>query len=436
MMRFGSICSGIEAATQAWGPMGWKCEFTAEIEKFPSNILTHHYKDSPNHGDITKFKEWPSHTIDILFGGTPCQSFSVAGLRKGLDDPRGNLMLTYLAIASKYQPKWLVWENVPGVLSSNGGKDFGTFLGGLGQLGYGFSYRVLDAQYFGVAQRRRRVFVVGCLGDWRRAAAVLFERESLCGNPAPSRKKGKEIAPTIRAGAPNGSRGKGARSGDSKDELIVGTLCSDSHPGHYRGQDAYTGRLIPHCMATGQAGAEIGIGIGTTLNCNHEAPIIAIHGTQDPCVNEDVAFALGRNSGQENAIAIQNATRGKSQNGLGVSEPGQPMFTLDQCSQHAIAFERRMVRTTGGQPSVELNGCLRADENSGDGAPCVASKMKVRRLTPRECERLQGFPDDYTLIPVGKKMSADRPRYKAIGNSMAVPCMAWIGKRIQEVHSL
>ena len=193
-MKYLSLCSGIEAATVAWHPLGWEAVAYSEIEKFPSQVLAHHYPQTPNLGDMTKFKEWNlGSDVDVLVGGTPCQSFSVAGLRKGLDDPRGNLMLTYLAIADKYRPKWLVWENVPGVLSSNGGKDFGTFLGGLGELGYGFTYRVLDAQYFGVAQRRKRVFVVGCLGSWQRAAAVLFERHSLQRNIEPSRGKRESV---------------------------------------------------------------------------------------------------------------------------------------------------------------------------------------------------------------------------------------------------
>ena len=190
-------------------------------------MLAHHYPDVPNYGDMTKHKEWKNDgTVELICAGTPCQSFSVAGLRKGLDDPRGNLTLTYLAVLAQYRPRWMVWENVPGVLSVDGGKVFGAFLGGLAELGYGFAYRVLDAQYFGVAQRRRRVFVVGYLGDWRPAAAVLFERESLCWNPAPSREAGKGIAPTIRSGAENGGRGHGARSGDSKDELICAVISS------------------------------------------------------------------------------------------------------------------------------------------------------------------------------------------------------------------
>lgn len=196
-MRYLSICSGIEAATVAWHTLGWKPVAFSEIEKFPSSVLAHHYSGVPNLGDMTKFKEWNIEPIDVLVGGTPCQSFSVAGLRKGLDDPRGNLMLTYLAIAERYRPEWLVWENVPGVLSSNGGQDFGAFLGGLAELGYGFAYRVLDAQYFGVAQRRRRVFVVANSRSWQRAAAVLFERHSLQGHPAPSREKRKDVAGTI-----------------------------------------------------------------------------------------------------------------------------------------------------------------------------------------------------------------------------------------------
>ena len=177
-MKYLSVCSGIEAATQAWHPLGWEPVAFSEIERFPAAVLAHRYPHVPNWGDMTKFEEWPDADVDVLAGGTPCQSFSVGGLRKGLADPRGSLMLTYLAIAAKYRPRWIVWENVVGVLSSNGGRDFGTFLGGLGEIGYGFAYRVLDAQYFGLAQQRPRVFVVGHI-DWMRAAAVLFEPESL-----------------------------------------------------------------------------------------------------------------------------------------------------------------------------------------------------------------------------------------------------------------
>ena len=215
-MKYLSVCSGVEAATLAWEPLGWEPVAFSEIESFPCALLAHHYPYVPNWGDMTKFKEWPDAAIDVLVGGTPCQSFSVAGLRKGLDDPRGNLCLTYLAIADRYRPNWLVWENVPGVLSSAEGRDFGSFIGGLEQLGYHAAWRVLDAQFVrvdglerAVPQRRRRVFVVGYLGDWRRAAAVLFERESLRWDNPPSRKTGQRIAPTVEARANAGGAGWG-----------------------------------------------------------------------------------------------------------------------------------------------------------------------------------------------------------------------------------
>ena len=201
-MRYLSVCSGIEAVSVAWPD--WTPVAFSEIDPFPCAVLAHHYPHVPNWGDMTKFKEWPDADIDVLVGGTPCQSFSVAGLRAGLADPRGNLMLTYLAIAERYRPEWVVWENVPGVLSSNGGRDFATFLCGLAELGYGWAYRVLDAQYFGVAQRRRRVFVVGSAGGWASAAAVLFERDCLQGNPAPSREAREGVTGTLNSHSTGG----------------------------------------------------------------------------------------------------------------------------------------------------------------------------------------------------------------------------------------
>jgi DNA (cytosine-5)-methyltransferase 1 len=204
-VKYLSVCSGIEAATVAWHPLGWEPVAFSEIEKFPSAVLAHHYPTVPNWGDMTKFKEWPDADINVLVGGTPCQSFSVAGLRKGLDDPRGNLMLTYLAIADRYRPKWLVWENVPGVLSSNGGKDFGTFLGGLGQLGYGFAYRVLDAQYirtqcfpWAVAQRRRRVSLSDVLETGEVPQRYFLSAKACQGILRRAEKRGKALPEALR----------------------------------------------------------------------------------------------------------------------------------------------------------------------------------------------------------------------------------------------
>jgi DNA (cytosine-5)-methyltransferase 1 len=404
-LRFGSVCSGIEAASCAWHPLGLRAAFVSEIEPFPSAVLAHHYPTVPNLGDMTKFKEWPHAAIDLLVGGTPCQSFSVAGLRKGLADPRGNLMLTYLAIAERYAPRWLVWENVPGVLSSNGGRDFGAFLGTLAQLGYGFAYRVLDAQFFGVAQRRRRVFVVGHLGDWRRAAAVLFERESLLGNPAPSRETGKGIAPTLSARTKGGG-GLGTDF-DCDGGLIAGALCADSHPGSYSGQDAYTGRLVAHALCgEGFDASEDGTGRGTPLvpvpfdttqitsRTNRSNPRAG-----DPCH----PIAAGAHP-----PAIAFDCKASGQNGFGVGEIASTMRSMGHHGSH----------------------------QNGGGHQAVMHSTGVRRLTPRECERLQGFPDDYTRITVRGKPAADGPRYKALGNSMAVPVMRWIGERIELVESL
>ena len=405
-MKYGSVCSGVEAATAAWHPLGWKPQWFSEIEKFPSAVLAHHYPDVPNLGDMTQFKEWPiDRSIDLLVGGTPCQSFSVAGLRKGLDDPRGNLMLTYLAIAAQYQPKWLVWENVPGVLSSQRGRDFGTFLGALGQLGYGFAYRVLDAQYFGVAQRRRRVFVVGYLGDWRRAAAVLFERESLSGHPAPSREAGEKAAPTVTQGAPF------SRTGNQRVEAEA---------------------IVAQCLTTRTGSAydptteTLPIAFGAQNSAN-----------QGDSVSTEVTPTLDKS--KTPAVAIQNATRGASQNGLGITTDG-PMYTLDVGSQHAVAIQAQALKEK--QPKSQGFGIDDSDVSytltSGD-RHAVGTQSAVRRLTPIECERLQGFPDNFTQIPWRNKPAEDcpdGPRYKAMGNSMAVPVMRWIGERIQMVESL
>jgi DNA (cytosine-5)-methyltransferase 1 len=390
-MKYGSVCSGVEAATVAWHSLGWQPQWFSEIEKFPSAVLKHHYPAVPNHGDMTKFKEWnDDRPIDVLVGGTPCQSFSVAGLRKGLDDPRGNLMLTYLAIAERYAPKWIVWENVRGVLSSNKGRDFGTFLGALGQLGYGFAYRVLDAQYFGVAQRRKRVFVVGYLGDWRRAAAVLFERESLRGYPAPRREAGQKVAPTVTTGAPF------SRTGNQSVECLEA--------------------IVP----LGYTSSSFGV----------FQPIAFSSKQQSMKTSDNVANTLGANDYKEpQAVAIQNATRGASQNGLGITTDG-PMYTLDVGSQHAVATHD----VAGTMLSRASSGGFSNSIDHAAAGYMALQKSQVRRLTPIECERLQGFPDNYTDIRLNDKQTPDGPRYKSMGNSMAVPVMRWIGRRIQMVE--
>ena len=379
-MRYLSVCSGIEAATTAWHELGWEPVAFSEIEPFPSAVLKHHYPDVPNLGDMTKFKEWDIGTIDLLVGGTPCQSFSVAGLRKGLEDPRGNLALTYVGILDKFKPKWFIWENVPGVLSSGSGRDFGSFLGALGQIGYGFAYRVLDAQYFGVAQRRRRVFVVGCLGDWRSAAAVLFEPESLRGDSAPSREAGQKVAPAVSTGAPF------SRTENERVEC-----------------DAIVPTFVP-----------------SVANCLETTSHDYSRADGFNMIAKPIALA-------ENTIGRQPQNGG---NGDGFTVGG-PMYTLNATGVHGVAQPTTFALDEYNQSGHE-EVCYPLRTAMGDGIPKVnLPNMAVRRLTPVECERLQGFPDNYTNIPWRKAAeSPDGPRYKALGNSMAVPVMKWIGKRI------
>ena len=412
-MNYLSVCSGIEAATVAWHPLGFNPVGFSEIESFPSQVLKHHYPEVTNYGDMTKFKEWQIEpNVDVLVGGTPCQSFSVAGLRKGLDDPRGNLMLTYLAIAKQYRPRWLVWENVPGVLSSAEGRDFGSFLGGLAICGYGFAYRVLDAQYFGVAQRRKRVFVVGYLGDWRPAAAVLFERASLQGNPEPSRKKGQGASTCSTSGVD-----------ESGIQLTVGTLCADTHPGSYSGQDAYTGRLVPTGVPEVMATL-----LSSTAGISRPGNAVTEHETYIPMTS---AYSI-REDAKANTFS---ATELEVANALKALQPSLQSHHSQTFIAQPVGFENS--RRDGVRLYGDVTNTLQAFSGTGGGnTPMIQTTMAVRRLTPVECERLQGFPDHYTDIKPRGKPTADGPRYKALGNSMAVPVMGWIGERIQKVEDL
>ncbi len=447
-MKYLSVCSGVEAATVAWHPLGWDPIGYAEIETFPSAVLSHHYPTVPNLGDITKYKEWNLNgTVELLVGGTPCQAFSVAGLRKGLEDPRGNLTLVYTGILDRFKPKWFVWENVPGVLSSNGGRDFGSFLGAVAELGYGFAYRVLDAQYFGVPQRRRRVFVVGCLGDWVSPSKVLFEQDCLSGNTEESRKKRERVA----------------HASSSSVGGNVETFNRQSHSQFGSDPLASTVKARDHKQFTDLVVYE-----------THPADS-RVKEMGDVCQTVTSRWGTG---GGNVPIALQDVSgRDKAQNGRGWSEENV-MYTLDAAATQGVAygFEPGIAKREGNPNrfSEELCPTLRAEmgdnqasvaysiredakANNFSATPLqvtpalqalrpsvqshhaqtfIAEQMAVRRLTPVECERLQGFPDNYTNIPWrGKPESPDSLRYKAMGNSMAVPCMKWIGQRIERVNN-
>jgi len=354
-MRYLSVCSGIEAASVAWEPLGWKPVAFSEIAQFPCSVLSERYPHVPNFGDMTKFEEWDIEpgSIDILVGGTPCQSFSIAGLRGGLEDQRGNLALTYCRILQKFKPRWFVFENVPGVLSSNKGRDFGSILGAMAELGYGCCWSVRDAQYFGVPQRRRRVFVVGCLNDWRRAAEVLFEPGCVSGDSKKGRDKKKNIA---------------------------GSLASRTTAGGGLGTDFDL-----------DGGLQVVGTIKSTHSNNGEASHIVAAITSRP---------YSDSAAKESKLVVAFSGRNRGDDGRGYDRP--PNVTGD----------------IAGTVDTVKPGCV--------AGPTIG----VRRLTPLECEKLQGFPPGWTAVTHRGKPAADSPRYKAIGNSMAVPVMRWIGERL------
>tara|TARA_R110000850_G_scaffold23358_1_gene69080 strand:- start:16630 stop:17853 length:1224 start_codon:yes stop_codon:yes gene_type:complete len=401
-MIYGSVCSGIEAASMAWQPLGWTPAFFSEIDKFPSAVLAHHHGSNmpgdevtgngvPNYGDMTKFEGWPDHAIDVLVGGTPCQDYSLAGNRLGMAGARGSLTLDYIKIAARYRPRYFVWENVCGVLSSNDGKDFARFLGdfsgtsieapadGWKNAGiiqgdanaYGLAYRVLDAQFvrvdgFGraVPQRRRRVFVVGYLGDYRRAAAVLFDGESMSGNSAPSRKKEKGLA-----GKPEGSPDLTCARMTAFGEYVEDGTASTVKARDYK--DA--------------------------------TDLIAFNSREDPEVTFDRSGPLGASLPQAQAVAFD--LRGRD---------GGAQFEGPHMTANIRAASR------------------------GSSHSYVCDRV-VRRLIPVECERLQGFPDNHTQISWGGKPADQCPdghRYKALGNTMAINCMRVIGRRIEMVEKI
>ncbi|MEA5224569.1 Dam family site-specific DNA-(adenine-N6)-methyltransferase [Enterobacter cloacae] len=498
-MRYGSVCSGIEAASVAWESLGWLPAWFAEIEAFPSAVLANHWPDVANLGDMTKIaaavRTGDVAAPDVLVGGTPCQAFSIAGLRNGLDDERGQLTLSYVELANAIDDKRrergedeaiIVWENVPGVLSSKDNA-FGCFLAGLagesselqpagGKWTHAgcvsgpqriIAWRVLDAQFFGVAQRRKRVFVVASARNGFDPAAVLFELNSLRRDTPPSREAEKAIAAlTARGVGTCGADDNQAQAGHILP--VIGALAAHSFTGGAGGrpEGAAVGHFIP-TFGGGNCSGPINVAACLTAKgqrIDFEVETFAVHGTQDPDTNRELAHTLGRNNGQENAcIAFSYKDHG--------SDAAVDMAPTLRAGNHdtshanggqppaiAYAFKAGQGAKAGGIGYQEEQSPTLTSASSGTNlAPAVIQSLAVRRLTPRECERLQGFPDDHTLVPYGRRITpekmdrdfakylmrggkltfeeccgraADGPRYKAIGNSMAVPVMRWIGERI------
>ena len=451
-MRFGSVCSGIEAASVAWHPLGWEAAWLSEIEPFPRAVLAHHYPDVPNLGDMTKLPEMIAsgqvEAPDIFCGGTPCQAFSVAGMRRSLDDARGNLSLTFCEIAGEIDAVRLVrgepaaivfWENVPGVLSTKDNA-FGCFLAGLAGeddplvppggkwtnagcvLGpqRTVAWRVLDAQYFGVAQRRRRVFVVASARKGFDPAAVLFEWDGVRRDTAPSR-EARQVAPTIPA---RSTAGGGLGTDFDCDGGVVQVCPTLRAGGNRTGGDRPPGTdvdtadsLIVQTAHTlrgeGFDASEDGTGRGT------------------PLVAATLNAAMGKGKNGQDVGALVPAIVGQAMSAKWAKGSAGPAG-----DEHhnlipvPIAFPERMSGTQCAS-SENVSPSLGALNPTA-----VATQWAVRRLTPRECERLMGLPDGHTGVPHKGKPAADGPRYKALGNSWAINAARWIGERIASVDCI
>jgi DNA (cytosine-5)-methyltransferase 1 len=467
VIRFGSVCSGIEAASVAWHPLGWQAAWLAEIEPFPCAVLAHHYPDVPNLGDMTSIQRrlltGEIEAPDVLTGGTPCQAFSVAGKRESLADARGNLSLIFCEIADAIDhvrhargdaPGIIVWENVPGVLSTRDNA-FGCFLGALAGSGcelqpaggkwtdagcvYGpartVAWRVLDAQYFGLAQRRKRVFVVASARDGFDPAAVLFESDGVRRDSAPRREAGQSAT----RGAGDGVEG-GGWCDVAKPVLAVGNGLNPldetiiAHTLRGEGFDASedgTGRGTPLVPSNGATWRGDGCDNLVAFSCKDHG---ADAGELAPTLRAMGHGDSHANGGGQVAVAFHCDAQADQLPGPETDITASASLT---CSQRAaVAYDVLGVPASIGAKETDLHTCLRGrppGQSEGSTTTVVQQAMQVRRLTPRECERLQGFPDDYTLIPWRKKPAADcpdGPRYKALGNSWAVPCARWIGARI------
>lgn len=518
-VTYGSVCSGIEAASVAWHCLGWQPAWFAEIEKFPSAVLAYRWPDVSNLGDMTQIaaaiRAGKIEAPDVLVGGTPCQAFSVAGLRNGLADERGQLTLAFVELVNAIDekrreqgksPVIVVWENVPGVFSSKDNA-FGCFLAGLAgescalespgkrwsNAGYvlgperAIAWRVLDAQFFGVAQRRRRVFVVATARGDIDPAKILFESEGLRRNSPPSRKTRQILTSDAGYRVTNGSHWDGEHNphptlnqsfntggiGAINQELfsqrgsgIVGAFRMRAFGDDASDETASTVKARDNKDAPDLAVTYSDVSRTLLAKSNDSMDdtlqTYAIHGTQDPCTLSNMAHTLGRNHGQENAV-IAFSSKDSGHDASSEISPTLRAGNSVHGNQNAGSPPAVAYAFKGGQ-GAKAHGIGYACEqaptltsaNSGSNqTPAIMQNMAVRRLTPVECERLQGFPDNHTLIPTQKRkqltaeeyaylrhhrpeltaeqayhLAADGPRYKAIGNSMAVPVMRWIGKRI------
>jgi len=443
----GTLFSGIGAPEAAAPKIDWR--WCAEIDPFASAVLAERFPHLLNLGDVRKIKPAAIEPVDLVVFGSPCQSFSVAGKRQGLDDPRGNLAFVALGLIGRIRPRWVVFENVPGLLSSGAGRDFGAILGALAKCGYGFAYRILDAQFFGVPQRRRRLFIVGCLGDWRAAAAVLFERQSLRRDPAPRRDARQDIAGNLAAvplrasgsstthGGGIGRAGDPAMSLDQDGSPAIAYALRTANTGANGQAIAFDTTQITHPENRSQPKPG---GPCHPLAAAGHAPAIAF---ESRFVRNGCGAPLKAQSGLSGkgdaaplVFKASHFTRGKD---------GAPAVVTPLSADADKGDQDLLLAFGGNRQSRPLNvapplsgghggGCVHQYRQKGNEDAVVADPLSVappRRLTPRECERLQGLPADWTAIEFRGKPAADGPRYRAIGKSMAAPVMRWILDRIR-----
>ena len=496
-LRFGSVCSGIEAVSLAWLPLGLSAAWFSEINPFANAVLAHHYPHVRNLGDMTGvaplIQSGALCAPEILVGGPPCQSFSIAGMRRGLADPRGTLTLKYVELANAIDqvrisqeepPAILVWENVPGVLSDRANA-FGCFLGALcgenrelqppgerwtnaGCI-YGptrsVAWRVLDAQYFGVAQRRRRVFVVASARHDFDSAEVLFERDSMRRDSAPSSPAGESASSSPRSCAEGASQGADASTKTKGQRTLTACFGGNNTSGALDRAACLTGRGYRNDFEVETFAVQAIRGdVSHTLTASHDAtedgggrgvPVVAVKYPQTqfawPANFAPVTIAFAENSRSEVRLEGGNGhVIGALSKGGGKPGQGTPMVASLSLRgrQHGVAAELgddlapALRASSGGSdkvhviyPSLEAHlQCTQAPPIGG--APSGWMPVwRVRRLMPLECERLQGMPDNYTLVPFRGQPAADAPRYKAIGESMAVPCVRWIGYRLLQALS-
>ena len=442
-MNYISVCSGIEAATVAWNKLGWNPLGFSEVDKFPSAVLKHHYPNVPNLGDMTNYKEWNiNESVDLIIGGTPCQSFSISGLRKGLEDPRGNLALTYIGLLDHFKPKYFIWENVPGVLSSKKGEDFSSFIRAIQEIRYGFAYRTLDAQYFGVPQRRKRVFVVGCSsGDWRSAAEILFESESLSRDTEESRQKGKDSTKE--------TRGSSTTDNNTLTKTDVHAVVYESHPNDSRVTDmGDTCTTVTARWGTGGNNTPL-VKVGDITEevkvRKHKVDIDNLQQLLRTCKSN--SKKTNKQIAEELSIPVTKVEHWFRTDSSFAIPSDDVWFDLKKCldikddtfDDQIMEFEykdgvfessQRVYDSTGKAPTLTATNDKQLIHHKEE------PKSVIRRLTPVECERLQGFPCGYTEIPYNNRPhTPDGHRYKALGNSMAVPVIRWLGERINGIDA-